>query len=83
MPHPSPRARERPRPKSTNGSEGKQGAGPAKVGRIPEHLAPILSRIGLDPPGWCDVVCKFGRVFKRAAGVTGLFDVAFLAELRL
>jgi len=39
-----------------------------KVGKIPEHLAPILSRIGLDPPGWCDVVRKFGRVFKRAAG---------------
>ena len=39
-----------------------------KVGRIPDHLAPILSRIGLDAPGWCDVVRKFGRVFKRAAG---------------
>ncbi len=38
-----------------------------KVGKIPEHLAPILSRIGLDPPGWCDVVRKFRRVFKRAA----------------
>ncbi|MFG0289602.1 MAG: hypothetical protein ACF8CQ_15590, partial [Rhodopirellula sp. JB044] len=39
-----------------------------KVGAIPEHLAPILSRIGLDAVGWCDVVSKFGRVFKRAAG---------------
>jgi len=39
-----------------------------KVGSIPQHLAPILRRIGLDPPGWCDVVRKFGRVFKRAAG---------------
>ena len=39
-----------------------------KVGKIPEHLRPILSRIGLDPHGWCDVVKKFGRVFKRAAG---------------
>lgn len=36
-----------------------------KVGKIPSHLAPILSRIGLDPPGWCNVVRKFGRVFKR------------------
>jgi hypothetical protein len=39
-----------------------------KVGSIPEHLAPILSRIGLDAHGWCDVVAKFGRIFKRAAG---------------
>tara|TARA_R110002049_G_scaffold72490_7_gene187563 strand:+ start:147841 stop:148746 length:906 start_codon:yes stop_codon:yes gene_type:complete len=39
-----------------------------KVGRIPDHLAPILTRIGLDARGWCDVVRKFGRVFKRAAG---------------
>lgn len=39
-----------------------------KVGVIPEHLAPILTRIGLDAAGWCDVVAKFGRLFKRAAG---------------
>ena len=39
-----------------------------KVGVIPDHLDPILSRIGLDSHGWCDVVKKFGRVFKRAAG---------------
>ena len=39
-----------------------------KVGVIPDHLAPILSRIGLDAGGWCDVVARFGRVFKRAAG---------------
>lgn len=39
-----------------------------KVGVIPSHLAPILSRIGLDARGWCDVVKKFGRIFKRAAG---------------
>ncbi len=39
-----------------------------KVGAIPDHLAPILSRVGLDARAWCDVVQKFGRVFKRAAG---------------
>ena len=39
-----------------------------KVGSIPVHLAPILQRIGLDALGWCDVVRKFGRIFKRAAG---------------
>jgi len=38
------------------------------VRSIPKHLASILSRIGLDAHGWCDVVRKFGRVFKRAAG---------------
>jgi hypothetical protein len=31
-------------------------------------LAPILTRIGLDPPGWCELVTKFGKLFKRAAG---------------
>ncbi|WP_186774707.1 hypothetical protein [Allorhodopirellula solitaria] len=39
-----------------------------KVGAIPEHLRPILTRIGLDTHGWCDIVLKFGRVFRRAAG---------------
>ncbi|TWU10983.1 transposase [Allorhodopirellula heiligendammensis] len=39
-----------------------------KIGSIPAHLNPILQRIGLDTHGWCDVVRKFGRIFKRAAG---------------
>jgi hypothetical protein len=39
-----------------------------KSGSIPKHLVPILSRIGLDSHGWCDLVRKFGRTFKRAAG---------------
>lgn len=39
-----------------------------KIGSIPDHLAPILTRIGLDTLGWCDVVSKFGRIFKQAAG---------------
>jgi len=39
-----------------------------KYGSIPKHLAPILSRIGLDCHDWCDLVKKFGKVFKRAAG---------------
>ncbi|TWU60360.1 hypothetical protein Poly51_06350 [Rubripirellula tenax] len=39
-----------------------------KSGSIPSHLAPILARIGLDCHGWCDLVKKFGRTFKRAAG---------------
>ena len=37
-------------------------------GSIPKHLATILSRISLDSNSWCDVVKKFGKIFKRAAG---------------
>jgi hypothetical protein len=37
-------------------------------GRISEELAPILERIGIDPTAWCELVCKFGRSVKRAAG---------------
>lgn len=37
-------------------------------GSIPQDLAPILTRIGLDASDWCDVVKKFGKLFKRAAG---------------
>ncbi|PAY17598.1 hypothetical protein CKO51_20435 [Rhodopirellula sp. SM50] len=29
-----------------------------------------LSRIGLDRHGWCELVKKFGKIFKRAAGTT-------------
>lgn len=39
-----------------------------KCGAIPSHLAPILERIGVDVSSWCDVVRKFGKLFKRAAG---------------
>ena len=39
-----------------------------KVGSVPGHLSPILRRIGVDARGWCEVVSKFGRIFKRAAG---------------
>ena len=39
-----------------------------KRGTIPAELAPILERLGLDAVGWCDLVQKFGKLFKRAAG---------------
>jgi hypothetical protein len=39
-----------------------------KRGTIPSELAPILERLGLDTVGWCDLVQKFGKLFKRAAG---------------
>ena len=41
-----------------------------KRGKIPSHLAPMLSRIGLDGSSWCEVVERFGKIFKRAAGGT-------------
>ena len=39
-----------------------------KLGAIPDHLAPILDRLGLDASGWCGLVRRFGKIFKRAAG---------------
>ncbi len=39
-----------------------------KKGRIPTDLAPILERIGLSGELWCDVVKRFGKIFKRVAG---------------
>ena len=39
-----------------------------KGGRIPSELAPILERIGLSGELWCDVVKRFGKIFKRVAG---------------
>ncbi len=42
-----------------------------KRGAIPSHLAPILVRLGVDSEGWCDLVKKFGKLFKRAAGKAG------------
>ena len=40
----------------------------AKKGRIPAELAPIMERIGLTGELWCDVVKRFGKIFKRVAG---------------
>ena len=39
-----------------------------KSGSIPDHLAPILERIGISASNWCDLVKRFGKLFKRAAG---------------
>jgi len=39
-----------------------------KRGSIPSQLAPILSRLGLEAGVWCEIVKKFGKLFKRAAG---------------
>ena len=39
-----------------------------KRGRIPNEIAPILERIGLSGELWCEVVKRFGKIFKRVAG---------------
>jgi REP element-mobilizing transposase RayT len=39
-----------------------------KRGAIPDHLAPILDRLGLERSHWIETVRDFGRMFKQAAG---------------
>jgi REP element-mobilizing transposase RayT len=39
-----------------------------KRGAIPDHLAPILDRLGLERTQWVETVRDFGRMFKQAAG---------------
>ncbi len=39
-----------------------------KRGAIPDHLAPILDRLGLERTHWVETVRDFGRMFKQAAG---------------
>jgi hypothetical protein len=39
-----------------------------KRGSIPEHLSPILTRLGLNTSLWCEVVREFGRIFKQVVG---------------
>ena len=39
-----------------------------KRGGIPDHLEPILQRLGIVSSGWCDLIQQFGRLVKRAVG---------------
>jgi hypothetical protein len=39
-----------------------------KRGAIPDHLAPIVERLGLNRSNWVQTVRGFGRLFKQAAG---------------
>ena len=41
-----------------------------KRGSIPSHLAPILTRIGLNSTYWCELVSKFGRRLGRSMGAS-------------
>ena len=43
-----------------------------KHGAIPEHLAPIVERLGLNQSNWVETVRGFGRLFKQAAGRSSL-----------
>ena len=48
-----------------------------KRGAIPEDLAPILDRLGVDRSNWVRTVRDFGRMFKQAAGrATSLVSAA-------
>ena len=48
-----------------------------KRGAIPDHLAPIMERLGLDQSNWVETVRGFGRMFKQAAGrSSSLVDAA-------
>jgi hypothetical protein len=48
-----------------------------KRGAIPDHLAPIVERLGLNRSNWVETVRGFGRLFKRAAGrSSSLVDAA-------
>ena len=48
-----------------------------KRGAIPDHLAPILDRLGLNRANWIDTVRGFGRMFRQAAGrASSLADAA-------
>jgi REP element-mobilizing transposase RayT len=48
-----------------------------KRGAIPDHLAPIMQRLGLDQSNWVETVRHFGRLFKQAAGrSSSLVDAA-------
>jgi hypothetical protein len=49
-----------------------------KRGRVPSHLSPILQRIGLDAPDWCELLKAFGRTFKRVAGTSEHLDESLL-----
>jgi len=54
-----------------------------KRGAIPDHLAPILDRLGLDRSNWVETVSGFGRMFKQAAGrSSSLMDAAARSSRR-
>jgi hypothetical protein len=52
-------------------------------GAIPEDLAPILDRLGVNRSNWVQTVREFGRMFKQAAGrASSLVHAASRCSLR-
>jgi hypothetical protein len=48
-----------------------------KRGAIPDHLAPMVDRLGINRSNWVETVRGFGRLFKQAAGrSSSLVDAA-------
>jgi hypothetical protein len=48
-----------------------------KRGAIPDHLVPIMERLGLTQSNWVETVRSFGRMFKQAAArSSSLVDAA-------
>ncbi len=48
-----------------------------KRGAIPDHVAPIVDRLGLNRSNWVETVRGFGRLFLHAAGrPSSLVDAA-------
>ena len=45
-----------------------------KRGRTPEHVPPLLKRLGLDAAGWCELVSDFGKLFCTVAGSAQAVD---------
>lgn len=39
-----------------------------KRGSIPDHLSPILERIGMSPTHWCELVQEYDSLFNRVVG---------------
>jgi hypothetical protein len=47
---------------------GRQLRSDGKAGTIPANCAPILERIGLSPEAWCELIGRYGKIFKLFAG---------------
>ena len=45
-----------------------------KRGRTPEHVPPLLKRLGLDAACWCELVSDFGKLFCNVAGSAQTVD---------
>lgn len=51
-----------------------------KRGAIPQEMAPLLERLGVDVEGWCELATNFRGLFSYAAGVASRME-AFAEEI--